>query len=62
MDGETRYNSPKFTTSGVEEAEGAPGSDTGAHRAQLVYEIKRLKGPCTVNKLLVDLERLKIYL
>ena len=44
MGGETRYTSPKITTSGVAEAEGAPGIGTGAQRAQQVNEMKRPQG------------------
>jgi hypothetical protein len=51
MGGETRCTSPKFATLGVAGAGGAPGNDTGAHRAQQAYEMKRPKGPHTVNKL-----------
>jgi hypothetical protein len=48
MGGETRCTGPQFTTSGVAEAEGAPGNDTGAHRARSrPNEMKRLKGPHT---------------
>jgi hypothetical protein len=51
MGGEARCNSPQFTTSGVAEAEGAPGIDTGAHRAHKVIEMKRPQEPHTVNML-----------